>query len=157
MNRDFYTFCTIFSCRCDFDFTAEDTISAKTSFLDINAELKLSLLCGWIEVNGSAKYLENHRKFTRQSRVTFKYRCRTHFKELLVKEMMSEQQMHQGVLNSVNATHVVTGILYGVDAIFIFDRNFSNEEDELQIHRKLEKMVKFLSKATVASNIDKEN
>ncbi|CAC5401033.1 unnamed protein product [Mytilus coruscus] len=132
----------------------KDTISAKTSFLDINSDLKLSILCGLVEVHGSAKYLENQRKFTRQSRVTFKYRCRTHFKELQIKEIMSEQQIHSEILNSGNASHVVAGILYGVDAIFVFDRNSSDEEDELQIHRKLEAMVKYFSKASVESNTD---
>ncbi|CAC5401032.1 unnamed protein product [Mytilus coruscus] len=137
---------------CDFDFTAEDTISAKTSFLDINADLKLSVLFGMFEVHGSAKYLENHRKFTRQSRVTFKYRCRTHFKELQLKEIMSERQLHPGVPNLENATHVVAGIIFGIDAIFVFDRNTTDEEDELQIHRQLEAMVKFLPKVSSGSN-----
>lgn len=129
---------------CDFDFTAEDTISAKTSFLDIQADLKLSVLFGMFEVHGSAKYLENHRKFTRQSRVTFKYRCRTHFKELQLNEIMSERKIHPGVLNLENATHVVAGILYGTDAIFVFDRTTTDEEDELENHKQLEAMVKLL-------------
>ncbi|CAG2256745.1 unnamed protein product [Mytilus edulis] len=137
--------------QCDFDFTAEDTISAKTSFLDINAELKLSLLLGWIKVDGSAKYLENHRTFTRQSRVSFKYRCRTHFKELRINEIISEQQGDRRVLHLGNATHVVTGILYGIDAIFIFDRNTTDNEDTLQIHNKLEAMIKFLPKVSATS------
>lgn len=140
--------------QCDFDFTAEDTISAKTSFLDINADLKLSLLFGWIEVHGSAKYLENHRTFTRQSRVSFKYRCRTHFKELRINELMSDQHEDRQVLDSGNATHVVTGILYGIDAIFMFDRNTNDNEDKLQIQNKLEAMIKFLPKASVTSNRD---
>ncbi|VDI74340.1 Hypothetical predicted protein, partial [Mytilus galloprovincialis] len=139
---------------CDFDFTAEDTISSKTSFLDINADLKLSLFFGWIEVNGSAKYLENHRTFTRQSRVSFKYRCRTHFKELRINELMSEQQEDRQVLDSGIATHVVTGILYGIDAIFMFDRNTTDNEDKLQIQNKLEAMIKFLPKASVTLNTD---
>ncbi|CAG2195329.1 Neoverrucotoxin subunit beta,Stonustoxin subunit beta,Neoverrucotoxin subunit alpha,Verrucotoxin subunit beta [Mytilus edulis] len=137
---------------CDFDFTAEDTISAKTSFLDINADLKLSVFFGMFEVHGSAKYLENHRKFTRQSRVTFKYRCRTHFKEFKLKEIMSDRHLHPGVLDLENATHVVAGILYGVDAIFVFDRNTTDKEDELQINKQLEAMVKFLPKVSSGSN-----
>lgn len=150
--------CTLSVCfihfRCDFDFTADDTISAKTAFLDIDADLKLSVLFGLVEVYGSAEYLENHRKFTRQSRVTLNYRCRTHFKELQIKEMMSERQVDRKALNSGKATHLVSGIMYGMDAIFVFDRNLTDVEDELQIHRKLEAMVKFLPKASVASNID---
>ncbi|XP_052098236.1 neoverrucotoxin subunit beta-like [Mytilus californianus] len=140
--------------QCDFDFTADDTISAKTAFLDINADLKLSLLCGWVQVHGSAKYLENHRKYTRQSRVTFKYRCRTHFKELLIREIMSERQINPRILSSENATHVVAGILYGTDAILVFDRTTTDEEDELETQRKLEAMVKFLPTASIKSNTD---
>ncbi|CAC5410240.1 unnamed protein product [Mytilus coruscus] len=140
--------------QCDFDFTTEDTISAKTSFLDINADLKLSVLFGLVGVNGSAKYLENHRRFTRQSRVSLKYRCRTHFKELEIKTIMSERQVDRSALNYGTASHIVSGILYGIDAIFIFDRNATDDEDERQIHKKLEAMVKFLPKTSVASNID---
>lgn len=119
--------------------------------MDINAELKLSLLLGWIKVDGSAKYLENHRTFTRQSRVSFKYRCRTHFKELRINEIISEQQGDRRVLHLGNATHVVTGILYGIDAIFIFDRNTTDNEDTLQIHNKLEAMITFLPKVSATS------
>lgn len=122
--------------------------------MDILADVK-HFIC-FSEVNESANYLENHRAFTKQSRVTFKYKCKTHFKELQMKEIISEQQLNQRELNSKNASHMVVCILYWVYVIIIFDRNSSEEEDELQRHRKLEAMVKFFSKASVESNTDKE-
>ncbi|CAC5410244.1 unnamed protein product [Mytilus coruscus] len=67
---------------------------------------------------------------------------------------MSERQVDRSALNYGTATHMVSDILYGIDAIFIFDRNATDDEDERQIHKKLEAMVKFLPKTSVASNTD---
>ncbi|XP_008290593.1 stonustoxin subunit beta-like [Stegastes partitus] len=104
-----------------FEVTASDSIESKSSLLDINASLKASFLSGLIEIEGSAKYLNDKKKFKNQSRVTLQYKVTTIFKQLFMTniESMSPQQID--VIEKSSATHVVTGILYGANAFFVFD------------------------------------
>ncbi|KAE8283800.1 Neoverrucotoxin subunit alpha [Larimichthys crocea] len=53
-----------------FQISASDSIESKSSLLDVEASLKASFLGGLIEVGGSAKYLNDTKKFKNQSRVT---------------------------------------------------------------------------------------
>ncbi|KAI9529509.1 hypothetical protein NQZ68_011218 [Dissostichus eleginoides] len=55
--------------------------------LDIEASLEASVLGGLIAVGGSAKYLNDQKKFKNQSRVTFQYKATTNFKQLSVTDL----------------------------------------------------------------------
>uniref|UniRef100_A0A671WLK7 B30.2/SPRY domain-containing protein n=1 Tax=Sparus aurata TaxID=8175 RepID=A0A671WLK7_SPAAU len=105
----------------NFEVSTSDSIESKSSLLDIKASLKVSFLCGLVEVDGSAKYLNDTKKFKNQSRVTCQYKATTHFSQLSViqGETINTQQLD--VIKKGTATHVVTGILYGADAFFVFD------------------------------------
>uniref|UniRef100_A0A8C9YSE8 B30.2/SPRY domain-containing protein n=1 Tax=Sander lucioperca TaxID=283035 RepID=A0A8C9YSE8_SANLU len=103
-----------------FDMAASDSTESKCSLLDVEASLKASFLGGLIEVEGSAKYLNDQKKFHNQSRVTLQYKATTNFKQLMIEQLtMQTQQMD--VIKKSSATHVVTGILYGTNAFFVFD------------------------------------
>ncbi|XP_033483415.2 neoverrucotoxin subunit beta-like [Epinephelus lanceolatus] len=104
-----------------FAISASDSIESKSSLLKVDASLKASFMCGLFEVEGSAEYLNDKKKFKNQSRVTFQYKATTHFKELSLTHLsvMNPQQIN--VIKKGLATHVVTGILYGANAFFVFD------------------------------------
>uniref|UniRef100_A0A8D0D4Z1 B30.2/SPRY domain-containing protein n=1 Tax=Sander lucioperca TaxID=283035 RepID=A0A8D0D4Z1_SANLU len=103
-----------------FEISASDSTESKCSLLDVDASLKASFMSGLIEVGGSAKYLNDQKKFHNQSRVTFQYKATTNFKQLMIEQLtMDPQQMD--VIKKSSATHVVTGILYGANAFFVFD------------------------------------
>uniref|UniRef100_A0A669F5W4 Uncharacterized protein n=1 Tax=Oreochromis niloticus TaxID=8128 RepID=A0A669F5W4_ORENI len=100
--------------------SASDSTENKSSQLDVNASLKASLMSGLIEVEGSAKYLNDKKKSHHQSRVTLQYKATTKFKQLmLTPDETKNTQEAEDVKNL--ATHVVTGILYGANAFFVFD------------------------------------
>ncbi|XP_049915331.1 stonustoxin subunit beta-like [Epinephelus moara] len=104
-----------------FNISASDSIHKKSSLLDVSASLKLSFCCGLIEVGGSAKYLNDEKKFKNQSRVTYQYKATTNFKELSMINIMTMDTKQIDVIKKSGATHVVTGILYGANAFFVFD------------------------------------
>ncbi|XP_067432847.1 stonustoxin subunit beta-like [Thunnus thynnus] len=106
---------------CEFQIMAEDTIDSKSSLLDVEASLKVSVLSGLIKVEGSAKYLNDQKKFKNQSRVTLQYKATTHFKQLSMTELGTQNTQQTDVIKKSSATHVVTGIQYGANAFFVFD------------------------------------
>ncbi|KAK9530901.1 hypothetical protein VZT92_012375 [Zoarces viviparus] len=104
-----------------FEMTDSDTIESKSSLLDVEASVKASFFCGLVEVEGSAKYLNDQKKFKNQSRVTCQYKSTTHFKQLSMTDLVTLDAHQMGVVKNTSATHVVTGILYGANSFFVFD------------------------------------
>uniref|UniRef100_A0A3Q3WFE9 SPRY-associated domain-containing protein n=1 Tax=Mola mola TaxID=94237 RepID=A0A3Q3WFE9_MOLML len=103
------------------EISASDTIGSKSSLLDVDASLKASFLCGLMSVEGSANYLNDNKKFKNQSRVTLQYKATTNFKQLSMTHLDTMDIQQKEVIEKGSATHVVTGILYGANAFFVFD------------------------------------
>ncbi|TDG97679.1 hypothetical protein EPR50_G00210290 [Perca flavescens] len=103
-----------------FEISASDSTKSKCNLLDVEASLKASFLGGLIEVGGSANYLNDQKKFHNQSRVTCQYKTTTNFKQLMIEQLTMETQQ-MDVIKKSSASHVVTGILYGTNAFFVFD------------------------------------
>ncbi|XP_039645002.1 stonustoxin subunit beta-like [Perca fluviatilis] len=103
-----------------FEISTSDSTESKCTLLDVEPSMKASFLCGQIEVGGSAKYLNDKKKFYNQSRVTCQYKATTNFTQLIIEHLTMETQQ-MDVIKKSSATHVVTGILYGANAFFVFD------------------------------------
>ncbi|CAG0892011.1 unnamed protein product [Darwinula stevensoni] len=128
---------------------AEDNISVKTSAMDIDAGLKLSFLSGLITVSGtssnknlylilwlqsgSGKYLHDRKSSSQQARITLQYKSTSRYESLTMEQLRTEGIDHPDVFNKDIATHVVTGIQYGADAFFVFDRQITFEEKVLRL------------------------
>ncbi|XP_063814157.1 neoverrucotoxin subunit beta-like [Pseudophryne corroboree] len=124
-----------------FDIIASDTVSEKSSALNISASIKASFLSGLIEVGGSARYINDTKTSKNQARVTLKYSRTTRFEQLSMDHLGIQNMTYHGVFDKGTATHVVTGILYGAQAFFIFDRELSESDIqgnlEIQGHFKV--------------------
>ncbi|XP_042565679.1 uncharacterized protein LOC105901965 isoform X2 [Clupea harengus] len=117
----------------EFNVTTSDSIEEKSNSLNISGSLKLSLLGGLVNVRGSAKYFQDTKKSHKQSRVTLQYRATTSFETLTMTHLARGQVSHPNVFEDDIATHVVTAILYGAGAYFMFDRESSSEDDRKQV------------------------
>ncbi|XP_039524642.1 complement factor H-like isoform X6 [Pimephales promelas] len=126
--------------RTDLKFSSSDSLSSKSSLLDVTASLKASFLGGLVEVGGSAMFLRNTKSSNQQSRVTMYYSESTRFEQLTMSHL--GQITYPQVFDQKTATHVVTGVLYGAQAIMVFDRTFSEEEEKQEIEGELNVMVK---------------
>ncbi|XP_063819140.1 uncharacterized protein LOC135057172 [Pseudophryne corroboree] len=127
-----------------FECIASDTVSDKSSALNISASLKASFLCGLIKVGGSASYLNDTKTSKNQARVTLKYSRTTRFEQLSMDHLGIQNMTYHDVFDKGTATHVVTGILYGAQAFFIFDREVSTSESTQDIQGNLQVMIKKL-------------
>ena len=128
----------------DFETIAEDTLSDTISKLGIEANLSLSVMGGLVSVSGAAKYLDDQKSSRNQARVTLQYYCTSRFEQLTMEQLAVSKIQHPEVFDKGIATHVVTGILYGAEAFFVFDREVTHSENYHDIHRNMEALVKTL-------------
>uniref|UniRef100_A0A8C1RDV3 SNTX thioredoxin-like domain-containing protein n=1 Tax=Cyprinus carpio TaxID=7962 RepID=A0A8C1RDV3_CYPCA len=124
----------------DLKFSSSDSLSDKSSLLDVSASLKASFLGGLVEVGGSAKYLRNTKSSNQQSRVTMHYSETSRFEQLTMNHL--GQFIYPQVFEQKTATHVVTAVLYGAQAFMVFDRSFVEDENRQEIEVELNFMVK---------------
>ncbi|KAK9956058.1 hypothetical protein ABG768_013814 [Culter alburnus] len=127
----------------DLKFSSSDSLSSKSSLLDVSASLKASFLGGLVEVGGSAKFLHDTKSSNQQSRVTMYYRETSRFDQLTMTQL--GQITYPQVFDQKTATHVVTAVLYGAQAFMVFDRTFSEEENKQEIEGQLNIVVKKIS------------
>ncbi|XP_049599838.1 stonustoxin subunit alpha [Syngnathus scovelli] len=125
-----------------FQITASDTIEKRSSMLDVKASLSMSFLCGLIKVEGSAKYLNDQKKFKNQSRVTFQYKATTTFKQLSFSALGPLTSQQKKIIEDGKATHLVTGIQYGANAVFVFDSEKLEASSVQDIQGKMQAAVK---------------
>ncbi|XP_071944801.1 uncharacterized protein [Antedon mediterranea] len=128
----------------NFKIHTEESIADKANALDINANLKLSCLVGLVEGSGSAKYLDDRKSSNYKARVSMQYKCTTKFKQLAMEHLGKGKIMYPNVFKYGIATHVVTGILYGGQAIFVFERQFYESETYKKAHGDLQAAIKAL-------------
>ncbi|XP_054483276.1 uncharacterized protein LOC129116385 [Anoplopoma fimbria] len=125
-----------------FEIVASESIADKSSALDVEASLKASFFSGLVEVGGSARYLKDSKTSRNQARVTLNYRATTKFQELSMNHLGRGNVKHPYVFDKGLATHVVTGILYGAQAFFVFDREVSGTENHQDIQGNLKVMIR---------------
>ncbi|XP_032090732.1 neoverrucotoxin subunit beta-like [Thamnophis elegans] len=116
---------------------ASDSIDDKASALDISASLKASFLGGLVEVGGSAEYLQDTKKSKKQARVTLQYKTTTRYEQLTMRHLGIQNVSYPAIFEQGTATHVVTAILYGAQAFFVFDREVSSTETVKNIEGNL--------------------
>ncbi|XP_038657081.1 verrucotoxin subunit beta-like [Scyliorhinus canicula] len=126
----------------DFKLISSDSIQDKASALGVEASLTASFLGGLVEVSGSAKYLNDVKKSSEVARLTLKYRATTRFEELTMSQLGPQHITYPSVLEQDSATHVVTGVLYGAEAFFVFDRDYSSSDNVQDVEGSLHVMVK---------------
>ncbi|XP_068939364.1 uncharacterized protein [Petaurus breviceps papuanus] len=97
--------------------------------MNIPAELKASILGGMVEIGGSAKYLNDTKTSQQQARITLKYSVTTQFSHLTMNHLGYHNISYYDVFDNETATHVVTAVLYGAQAFFVFDQKVSTNEN----------------------------
>ncbi|XP_033022258.1 uncharacterized protein LOC117056184 [Lacerta agilis] len=128
--------------KTESEIIASDSIDDKASALNVSASLKASFLGGLVKVEGSAKYLQDTKQSKQQARVTLQYKATTKYSQLTMSHLGIQNVSYPAVFDHGTATHVVTAILYGAQAFFVFDRNVSSSESVQDIQGSLKVMIK---------------
>ncbi|XDV21737.1 hypothetical protein PO909_026761 [Leuciscus waleckii] len=133
----------------DLKFSSSDSLSSKSSLLDVSASLKASFMGGLVEVGGSAKFLHDTKSSNQQSRVTMNYSETSRFEQLTMTQLGVGHITYPEVFDQKTATHVVTGVLYGAHAVMVFDQTLSEEVVQQKIEGELNVMVKSIPGFTI--------
>ncbi|KAJ1121326.1 hypothetical protein NDU88_009439 [Pleurodeles waltl] len=127
--------------KTEFQIITSDRIEEKASSLGVSASLKASFLGGLVEVNGSASYLNDKKTSEKQARVSLQYSTTTIFHHLTMTHLGRQNVSYPDVFDQGTATHVVSAVLYGAQAFFVFDCDFSSSESIQDIQGNLEMMI----------------
>ncbi|XP_048034517.1 uncharacterized protein LOC125260278 [Megalobrama amblycephala] len=144
--------CSSTQINTGFSITASDSIQDKSKLMNVDSGLKLSLLGDLIQVSGAAKYLTDTKTSFLQQRLTLHYHSTSRFDELTVNQLPPENLPDDD--NDI-ATHVVTAILYGADACFVFDREVSSDDDKTKVEGEVKLVLEKLQGIiAVDANVD---
>ncbi|XP_067390578.1 stonustoxin subunit alpha-like isoform X2 [Emydura macquarii macquarii] len=135
--------------KTEFQIIASDSTEDKASALNVTASLKASFLSGLVEVNGSAEYLSDTKTSKHQARVSLQYSTTTQFKQLTMKHLGRQNVSYPEVFDQRTATHVVTAVLYGAQAFFVFDQDVDSSENVQKIQGNLQGMIKKIPKISI--------
>ncbi|XP_072115056.1 uncharacterized protein [Mobula birostris] len=133
----------------EFHIITLDSMEKKAAALNVSESLKASLLSGAVEVKGSANYLTDTKGSKRQARVTLQYKTTTSFEKLTMSHLRKLNISDPSVFDEGLATHVVTAVLYGAQAFFVFDQMVSPAEKLQDVQRDMEAMITHLPEFAV--------
>uniref|UniRef100_A0A3P9D7U7 Stonustoxin subunit beta n=1 Tax=Maylandia zebra TaxID=106582 RepID=A0A3P9D7U7_9CICH len=125
-----------------FETSACDSIESRCSLLGLEPSLKASFLSGCVEVGGSGKYLTDKKTFKNQSRVTIQYQATTSLRNLSASIIGTINEPQRQIIESISATHIVTGILYGANALFAFDSEKLDSSQVKDIQGSMDALIK---------------
>ncbi|XP_067392513.1 verrucotoxin subunit beta-like, partial [Emydura macquarii macquarii] len=132
----------------EFQIIASDTIEDKASLLSLSGTLKASVLGGMVEVGGSAAFLNDAKKSKHHARVFLHYSVTNRFEQLTMSQLGSDNIVYPAVFDQGTATHVVTAVLYGAQAFFVFDREVSSSESVGEIEGNMKLMLEKIPKVS---------
>ncbi|XP_063691971.1 uncharacterized protein LOC134824157 isoform X2 [Bolinopsis microptera] len=130
-----------------------DSLEDRCHYLDIDAELSVSILSGLVHVSGSGKLLEEKRSVSpNSSTMGLIYKVETIQEEIDPQDL--KKKVDLDVLNTSEVTHVLTGIIWGAVCTFTAHYTFNDNEEKSEIEEALKINFTKLKEALDSSSSD---
>ncbi|CAG8683948.1 11312_t:CDS:2 [Dentiscutata erythropus] len=129
----------------DLKYEYEDSYKEKFSMLDVEAQLKISVLSGLSPLEGSGKYLGDMKNESKSVKGSLMYKLISVEENLNINHDDIITYISENTLNVPGATHVVTGIKWGSTVIASFEYGKTNEKDMSQVKGVLKANLEMLS------------
>lgn len=129
----------------------DESYKEKIKKLNIDGDLKLSVLAGLVKLQGHGKYLTNEKTSFNIVRGTLFYSVKTRKEEITFFHDEIKQYVSMNALKDNTATHVVIGIRWGAQISFTFEHMLTDQEDEKEIYGLLKAEI-----SAIKFNIDTE-
>ena len=121
----------------DYGLCESKSLKEKHDFFNVEAELSLNILGGWVTPSGSAKFLKENSSTSNSSSFTLKFCIVTeahevrlrHLKEFIDFKALEEEEFM--------ATHVVTGVEYGAKGLVTTKYSYTDEDHKKTIQGSL--------------------
>ena len=122
-----------------------DSLKEKMAMLGVDSSLKLSLMTGFVSPSCIGNFIFDQKSSRKQARVTLMCDCTSKFDALCLDQMKKE--LHRDVSEEMTATHFVSKIEYGTQAVFVFDREVDNKEMCIDVENDLKLVIDSLLRA----------
>lgn len=130
------------------NFTCEvftgDRLEQKMATVGVDSSLKLSLMTGLVGPSCIGNFIFDRKSSKTQVRVTLKYESTSKFDTLSLGQI--KQELHKHISEEMTATHFVSGIEYGTQAVFVFDRDVDDKEEYIDVENDLKLAIDSLSR-----------
>ncbi|CAF1603644.1 unnamed protein product, partial [Didymodactylos carnosus] len=120
-----------------YDYVEKDTYAEKFSKLNVEAALKVSILSGLVELEGSGKYITNEKQTDKTFKAALIYHISTKEEQLIINHSILSQHMSYEAFQSSNATHVVVGIKWGANCCVTFEQQLKDKNNARDIEGRL--------------------
>lgn len=117
-----------------------DSLEEKTKLLQISSSLSASFYAGLVKIGGSSNFMNDRSSSMRECRATIQYNVMTRTEHLNLSQMGKKNAVHK-----LNATHVITGVEYGAEALMVFSDTASNEQQKKSITANINAMLTKMS------------
>ena len=148
--------------HADISYITNGNTNEKLNTLNVNGDLKLSVLAGMVELDGAAKFLCDKKDSFKSVESALVYKVTTVVEKLDVLRDDVNKCISEDALRHPTATHVVVHIQWGANCtIGLRDRNSDNMEKkdvEGWLNPKLQKILSFIwSKVGVKLSLTKQD
>lgn len=124
--------------RTTYKHDSNDSVTSKFEKFGINAELKISVLCGLVTGGGSCKYFTEEKRNEKSVKVTSIYNSKTKNLSINLTDRQFKGMFSSEILeNKESGTHVVVGIEWGANVFFTFEHKNTNNQDKKKIEASL--------------------
>ncbi|XP_066533636.1 verrucotoxin subunit beta-like [Hoplias malabaricus] len=113
-----------------------DSLEEKTKLLKLSSSLSMSVYAGLVKVEGSSSYMNDTSTSVRECRATIQYHVMTRTEHLNLSQMGKKKNIHK-----LSATHVITGVEYGAEALMVFSEKATTETEKKSISANLKTML----------------
>ena len=121
-----------------------DSLEEKMAKLGVDSSLKLTLMTGLVSPSCIGNFIFDRKSSKKQARVTLKCESTSKFDTLSLDQMKKE--IHRDINEEMTATHFVSGIEYGTQAVFVFDRDVDDKEMYIDVENDLKLAIHSLSR-----------
>ncbi|XP_051719643.1 uncharacterized protein LOC127496079 isoform X2 [Ctenopharyngodon idella] len=130
----------------------DDSLQERCKAFEMSPMLRVSALCGLMELNGAAAFLNHPVQSQHQDRFTLHYKTTTRL------DMISQRLLQEGAptsaINAIAATHVIIAVFYGAQAFFVFDNERFSTERNTEMENVIKKLTTTLSARDVFSSLN---
>ncbi|CAG2172750.1 unnamed protein product [Oppiella nova] len=129
----------------DLQYIHTDTFSDKFDKLEIKAGLKVSILAGLFQLEGSGRYLADTKKSARAVRSSLLYNIQTKAERLNLFSDKLAECFALDALQATAATHVVVGVDWGANSMITMEYSNSENKDVKEIEGAIQGELKMFA------------
>jgi hypothetical protein len=122
----------------NYEFDLLDSYEKKFIKLDVQGELKVSVLAGLCKLEGSGKYLSDQKQSKKSVKGSVIYKITTKEENFSISSDGIKELINSNSLDMPDATHVVVGITWGANVVASFEYNNNDNQSKEEIEGTLE-------------------